>query len=99
MTHVFADAVVNCLGQAQCDTGLPTVGANSSNLHVALQLIFGIAGAVAVIVIILAGLRLQFSQGNPQEAATARQTIIYAIAGLLVALSAEGIVTFVLTGI
>lgn len=99
MMRTVGDALVNCLGQATCNTGLPTVSGNSSNLHIALQLVFGVAGAIAVIVIILAGLRLVYSQGNPQEAATARQAIIYAVIGLLVALSAEAIVTFVLKGL
>jgi type IV secretory pathway VirB2 component (pilin) len=99
MTHTLGDAIVNCLGQATCNTGLPTPGANSSNLHVVLQLVFGAVGAIAVIVIVLAGLRLVFSQGNPQEAATARQALIYAVVGLFVSLSAEAIVTFVLKGL
>ncbi|HKU19113.1 MAG TPA: hypothetical protein VJP80_07660 [Candidatus Saccharimonadales bacterium] len=99
MIRTLGDAIVNCLGQGTCNTGLPTPGADSSNLHVVLQLIFGIAGAIAVIIIILAGFRLVYSQGNPSEAATARQAIIYSVVGLMVALSAEAIVTFVLKGI
>ena len=100
-THLFGAAGVttDCLGESQCETGLPKVDANSANVHTALQLFFGVIGAAAVIVIILAGLRYVTARGNPQDAAGAKQAIIYAMVGLGVALSAEAIVTFVLTGL
>jgi hypothetical protein len=41
-------------------------------------------------------LQLVLSQGDPKSAAQARQTIIYAVIGLVVAISAEVIVTFVI---
>ena len=60
---------------------------------------FGVAAALAVLIIIVAAIRLAASQGNPQEAAKARGAIIYAAVGLIIALSAEAIVTFVLNSI
>jgi hypothetical protein len=95
---VFAVAV-NCLGNAQCETGLPKVDANNANLQQILQIVFGVIGVVAVIVIMWAGLKFITAQGNPQEAAKARMTIIYAVIGLILAISAEVIVTFVLNNI
>jgi len=94
-----AGATVECLGDAQCDTGLPKINATDSNVQSALQITFGVIGALAVLTIVVAALRYVTARGNPQDAAGARQAIIYALIGLAIALSAEGIVTFVLTGI
>jgi uncharacterized membrane protein SpoIIM required for sporulation len=95
---ILADALVNCLG-ASCETGLPRVEANNKNFQAGLQIVFGIVAAMAVLVIIIAAIRLTSSQGNPQEATKARQAIIYAVAGLVVALGAEAFVTFVLNSL
>ncbi len=78
------------------NTGLPNVTAGSDQLSKVLQIVFGIIGAVALIWVIIAGLQFVTSQGDPQATAKARQTIIYAIIGLVIALSAEVIVKFVL---
>lgn len=100
MLALFAAASdVNCLDGTTCQTGLPTVGATNNAVQVVLQLTFGVISALALIYIIVAGLKFISAQGNPQEAAKARQTIVYAVIGLIVALSAEAIVTFTLNKI
>lgn len=53
-------------------------------------------GALSVIVIIIAGLRLTLGGSNPESVSKARNTIIYAIAGVVIAASAQLIVIFVL---
>lgn len=88
-------AFTNCSG-SNCDTHIPTVGASPNSIQVILQLVFGVIGAVALVWVIIAGLQFVTSQGDPQSAAKARQTVIYAVIGLVVALSAEVIVKFVL---
>ncbi len=92
----IASAQVKCLDNAQCDTGLPTVNADQGALTTIMQIVFGIIGAVAVIIIIIAALNFATAQGDPQKVSKARQTIIYAAIGLGVALSAEAIVTLVI---
>ncbi|HSX08475.1 MAG TPA: hypothetical protein VLG11_06315 [Candidatus Saccharimonadales bacterium] len=92
----LASAMVDCGDGTKCDTGLPTPAANNANLQFVLQITFGVIGALTVIVIIISAFRLAASQGNPQEATKARQGIVYASVGLLLALSAEVIVRFVL---
>lgn len=92
----IAGATVECLNGQTCDTGLPGVSANYSQLQIILQIVFAIAGALTVIIIIVSSLRLIASQGNPQEAVKARQGIIYAVVGLILAISAEMIVTYVI---
>ncbi len=94
----FGDATgqANCGDGNTCDTGLPVVGAGSGELTEILQIVFGIIAALAVLMIVIAGLRFITGQSNPQEISKARNTIIYALAGLLVALAAEAIVSLVL---
>lgn len=55
-----------------------------------------IAGAVAVIIIVVSGLRYVLSEGDPAKAAQARNGIIYAAVGLVVIVAAQSIITFVL---
>ncbi|HKR82325.1 MAG TPA: hypothetical protein VJR27_05015 [Candidatus Saccharimonadales bacterium] len=98
MDHM-ASAAVNCIGDTTCDSGLPNIAANNGNVQVVLQIVFGVIGALAVIIIIISALRLASSQGNPQEASKARQGIVYSAIGLVLALSAEIIVTYVLGAI
>jgi len=68
----------------------------SSPISTILYLVFGILGAVSLIVIILAGVRLIMSTGDPQKVAQARETIIYAAVGMATAISAATILSFVL---
>ena len=66
-----------------------------SNLKIALQLVTGIAAAVAMLIIVLAGLKYGLSRGNSDEITKAKDTIIYAVAGLILSIAAFSIVTFV----
>ncbi len=96
MMQTIASALVQCNGKGSCDTGLPSIAADNNNLQVVLQITFGTIGALAILMIIISTFRLASSEGNPQEATKARQGIIYSAVGLIVALSAEALVTFVL---
>jgi len=93
----FATAQVQCsVGNICGDTGLPVVQATGANITTIFQLLFGFIGALAVLIIVIAGLRFILANGDPQSISQARNTIIYAAVGLIVAVSAEIIVTFVL---
>ncbi len=76
--------------------GLPQASANNGTLQAILQIVFGIAAALAVLMIVIAGFRFIAGEGNPQEVSKARSTILYAVIGLIVAISAEIIVSFTL---
>ena len=52
-------------------------------------------GAIAIIMIVVGGLRYVISAGNPAAIQSAKNTILYAIVGLLLAASAFAIVSFV----
>ncbi len=81
------------------ENGLPQAVAGSSQLHDLLQILFGVIAALAVLMIVIAGLRFVTGQGNPQEISKARNTIVYAVAGLLIALVAESIVSLALVNL
>lgn len=79
-----------------CETNLPKVGAGTTQVQQILAIVFGAIAALAVLMIVIAGLRMITAQGNPQEVAKARSTILYAIIGLVIALTAEAIVALTL---
>lgn len=78
------------------EVNLPRAAADPAFLQKALQLLFGVVGALTLIFIILSALKLVVSQGDSQAVAKTRQSIIYAAIGLIIVISAELIVTFVL---
>lgn len=58
-----------------------------------------VVGIAAVIMIVFAGLRYVTSGSNPQDAANARERIVYALVALVVAGLAQVLVRFVLSAI
>jgi len=85
-------------GRGTCQgTGLPTASATPTELQTLLQIFFAILSALAVLFIVIGGLRYTISGGSPEDMNRAKSTIIYAIIGLVVAISAEAIVTFALS--
>ena len=97
--HTFADAQVECLQGVACKTGLPQVQASEANLTIITQIIFGIIGAVSVIVIIIGALNMSMAEGDSGKVAKARQTVVFALVGLVISISAEAIVSFVVKNI
>lgn len=61
-----------------------------------LQMFFGIAAAVALLIIALSALRMVMSRGNAQDVQKSRDAIIYAAVGLAICLSGLAVVTFVI---
>ncbi|HEX4774871.1 MAG TPA: pilin [Candidatus Saccharimonadales bacterium] len=91
--RVVADLSPVCAG-GSC--GLPTAQADQSAIDNILQIVFGIVGALSLLMITVSGLRYILSDGSPEKTAKARGGLIYALVGLTIALTAEAIVTFVL---
>jgi flagellar biosynthesis protein FlhB len=54
-----------------------------------------VAGLVSVAFIVVAGFQYVTSQGNPEKAAKAQQTILFALIGLVIAISAIVLVTYI----
>lgn len=62
------------------------------------SIVFAISGAIALLIIVIAGFQYITSQGNPQTVAKAKNAIIYAGVGLVVLILANAIVAFVVKG-
>lgn len=75
---------------------LPNDGAGQDQLDNIINFIFALAGALAFLFIVIGGLRFILSRGNPEGVAKAKNTIIYALVGLLITVTSYGIITFVL---
>jgi uncharacterized membrane protein YidH (DUF202 family) len=69
---------------------------NADNqLKLILSIVFGIAGALAFLMVTIAGFMMVISAGEPQKVAKARQTIVYSVVGLVICIMAFSIVQFV----
>ena len=77
----------------------PNVSSGADAISKVLQLVFGIAGAAALIIIMIGALKYVTSQGNPQETNKAKDTILYAVIGLVICIMAFAIVTFVVSNL
>ena len=100
-------AAVACLGPvqalAQLDSNVGGVTGSTFEgddlkgaLTTIIQYVLGFVGLIAVIVIVIAGIRFIISSGEESEKEKAKKMIIYALIGLLIILLAEAIVSFVL---
>jgi len=59
-----------------------------------LQIAFGFAGGIALVIVTLAGLKYVLSSGDPQSINKAKDTILYALIGLIISVLAFSIVSF-----
>jgi uncharacterized protein YacL len=78
---------------------LPHVTAGSDRLMIIYNTVIAMFGAVALLVLVIAGLRYVASNGDPNTMAKAKNTIIYAGIGLIVTLTAFVIVNFALNNV
>ena len=75
------------------ENGLMTVVGN------VLNAIYGIIAIVAVVMIVIAGIKYSTSQGDPGKVQSAKGTIVYAIIGLVITISAFAITNFILSAL
>lgn len=80
--------------------GMPTdlVGANGVFTQITNTILYGV-GIVSVIMLIWGGLRYIISGGDSKKVTDAKNTIMYAIIGLIIAILAYAIVNFVINAI
>lgn len=62
-----------------------------------ISMLLYLGGIGAVIMVIYGGVKYTTSMGSPESTAQARNTIVYALVGLLIAISASFLITFVAT--
>jgi hypothetical protein len=76
------------------DLGLPEVKADSG-VPIILNIVFVVAAILSVIFIIIGGLKYTLSGGDSSGLKSAKETITYAVVGLIITLLAFGIVNYV----
>jgi hypothetical protein len=77
--------------------GLPKTDASQTTLNQILSDVFVIIGAVAILMIVIAGLRYIMARGTPEKITQAKNMILYSVIGLILAASAYSIVNLVLS--
>lgn len=98
---VGADAkaeVCSGIGQVSSDENCSTGGRSTVNsiIRTIINILSFIVGIAAVIMIIVAGLKYIMSGGESAQTASAKNTLLFAIVGLVVAVMAQFIARFVL---
>ncbi|PID32352.1 hypothetical protein CR970_01115 [Candidatus Saccharibacteria bacterium] len=96
MTHLIeaTTRLLSIVDQSKYD--VPKVALNETSFSTVLQMVFGVAGAIAFLMLTIAGFRYVNSRNRPQEVAKAKDTIIYAFVGLIICMTAFSIVRFVM---
>ena len=101
VTPLAIDAPVFANAKSEVTSGISSVNdGNSTDLPSFITNIVNIllflAGAVAVIVLIIGGIRYVISSGDSGQVQSAKNTILYAVVGLVVVIMAYAIVNFVI---
>ena len=101
VTPLAIDAPVFANAKSEVTSGISSVNdGNSTDLPSFITNIVNIllflAGAIAVIVIIIGGIRYVMSSGDAGQVQAAKNTILYAVVGLVVVIMAYAIVNFVI---
>lgn len=90
-----------CAGSKACTSaGKPTHGNNLTvKIGTITEALITVAGAIAVIIIIIAGIRYITSSGEASQVKQAKDAILYSVIGLIFVILAFAIVRFVVTSI
>lgn len=113
ITPVHADTIADnvCRGVLSAETGAVNKGATINSCAESGENNFGglakriinifsiVVGAVSVIMIIIGGFRYIISGGDSAGVTGAKNTILYAIVGLIIVIFAQVIIRFVLTNV
>ena len=82
------------------EVGLPGSGTlQQGDIETLLMNVYIVAGIVAVIVIVIGGVRYTTSGGESSNIKAAKDTILYAVVGLVVIIMAAAITDFVIKGV
>ena len=90
---VFGDSYEDA--KSKITTTLPNVDTNQALQNV-ISWILGIAGMLAVVMIIVSGIQMTTSAGNPGAVTKAKNTLTWSIVGLVIVVMAYAIVSFVI---
>jgi hypothetical protein len=97
-TYAVGDAskatVCDSIGAANCSSGGASIG---NIVKVIINIVSFIIGIVAVLMVIVGGFKYVTSAGESSKIASAKNTIIYAIVGLVIVALSQFLVQFVLS--
>jgi hypothetical protein len=77
------------------DVGGDSGGDLGSNIQNVVNMMLFLLGAIAVVMIVIGGIRYTTSNGDSSNIKAAKDTILYAAVGLIIAIMAYAIVNFV----
>ncbi|HEX5744473.1 MAG TPA: pilin [Candidatus Saccharimonadales bacterium] len=85
------------VGYSQVKPGnLPRSSADTNTIQNILRIVFGIIGAFALMSMVASGFKYVTSAGDPGKTSEAKKGIIFALVGLMLAITAQAIVAFVI---
>lgn len=79
----------------EIESGALPQGDTDDQVQAILTFIFGLSGAIALLVIVVSGFRYILSAGEPERINKAKNGVIYALIGLILVITAQAIVAFV----
>lgn len=85
-------------GDLNLGQGAPT-DVGEAQIEGILTMAYLVAGMVAVIVIVIAGIRFAAANGDSNQVQAAKNMVFYGVVGLVVIIAAAGITQFVLTNV
>ena len=88
-----AETAVNSITPSGTNTDL------TAQIQLIINLMIGLIAVAAVVMLIIGGFRYVFSQGEEKATKGAKDTILYAIIGIVVSILAFAIVNFVIAGL
>ncbi|MBQ2659806.1 hypothetical protein IJF86_00010 [Candidatus Saccharibacteria bacterium] len=74
-------------------------GTVEGKVNTIYEVILGIAGLAAVVVIIVCGVMMTTSAGDPGKVAKAKKGLLYSVVGLIICLLSWAIVKFILSSV
>jgi len=74
---------------------IPKVSANGATVGAILTAVFTLIGGLATLFLLIGAVRYVTSNGDPGQMSQAKNTLLYAVIGIVVSLSAFAIVQFV----
>ena len=102
LAPVTVEAAPPCTGSAkQClNSGRNKVNTGSGDLKglitTVTNVLLFLIGAISVIMMIVGGIRYTTSNGNPEQIKAGKNTVMYALIGLVIAILAYAVVGFVI---
>lgn len=94
-TSAYALNPADAIGQGAETSGLQESRSLEDNITLVTNILLFVIGAISVIVIIIGGIKFVTADGDSGKIKSARETILYAIVGIIIALLAYAIVNWV----